>query len=266
MFRYRGHRSVYRNNDQETAVESLTSIEKAVDVLFQLHAAPLPVGVSELGRALGLPKSSAHRLLASLARRGLVQRDERGGYEPGIGLVALGLGALDREPLVCAARPVMQSEAVASGETVFLVGARAGRLFVLDKAEGTRFLRASPQIGSEVPAHATAVGKLFLAFGDEPLARGALERFTDRTPVTQSALARSVARARRDGTATSREEWIPGLSVLAAPITVRGRMRGALALGAPSQRLDPATETALLARVRSAAEHVGARLEGTRHD
>src|SRR2546425_2882209 len=121
-------------------MQALTSVEKAVDVLFHLHAAPMPVGVTQLGRALGLPKSSAHRLLASLMNRGLVQRGERGGYEPGVGLVALGLGAQDREPLVVSARAVLESEASASGETVFLVAARARRLLVLDKVEGTGFL------------------------------------------------------------------------------------------------------------------------------
>jgi IclR family transcriptional regulator, acetate operon repressor len=246
-------------------MQALTSIEKAVDVLFHLHEAPAPVGVTQLGRAVGLPKSSVHRLLASLARRGLVQQDGRGGYEPGVGLVALGLGAQERDPLVMAARPVLEGEAAATGETVFLVAMRARRLVVLDKAEGTGFLRASPQVGSAVPVHATAVGKLFLAFGDASLERAPLERFTDRTAATESELERAVARVRRDGIATSREEWMPGLSVIAAPISVRGRMRGALALGAPAQRLPEATEAALLVRVRAAAECISARLAGVGH-
>jgi DNA-binding IclR family transcriptional regulator len=247
-------------------MQALTSVEKAVDVLFHLHAAPLPVGVTQLGRELGLPKSSAHRLLASLMNRGLVQRGERGGYEPGIGLVALGLGAQDREPLVAAARTVLEREAGATGETVFLVAARAQRLVVLDKAEGNGFLRASPRVGSEVPVHATAVGKLFLAFGDEPFSGEPLERFTEHTPTSAAALEDAVERARSEGSATSREEWISGLSVLAAPISVRGRMRGALALGAPTPRLDAVREAELLARVRAAADHIAARMAGTRHD
>ena len=246
--------------------QTLTSIEKAVDLLYQLHAAPLPVGVTQLGQAVGLPKSSVHRLLAALLKRDLVQRGARGGYEPGVGLVALGLGAQDRDPLVVAARPVLENESAATGETVFLVAMRARRLVVLDKAEGSRVLRASPQIGSTVPVHATAVGKLFLAFGESPLVRMPLERFTDRTPATALDLERAVARAREEGIATSREEWMPGLSVIAAPIVVRDRMRGALALGAPMPRLDPPTETALLARVRDAALKISARLAGTSHD
>ena len=68
-----------------------------------------------------------------LGRRGLVERDASGRYRPGMGLVALGLGALGREPVVAAARPLLEADAAELGETVFLVGARAGRLIVLDK-------------------------------------------------------------------------------------------------------------------------------------
>ncbi len=246
-------------------MDGMTSVEKAVDVLFHLHGEAAPVGVTELGRALGLPKSSAHRLLTSLARRGLVERDERGRYAPGFGLVALGLGAVDRDPLVTAARDILQREAAALGETVFLVAARAGKLVVLDKAEGGGFLRASPHVGSEVPLHATAVGKLFLAFGDAS-APGRLERFTENTPTRRADLDAAVARAQRDGFAHSREEWIAGLSVIAAPVRVRGRMLGALAVGASTPRLEAGDLSAITQSVRDAADRIAAKLEGTPHE
>lgn len=67
-------------------MEAATSIEKALDVLFLLHREAGARGVTQIGRALGLPKSSAHRLLAALSRRGLVERDAAGRYRPGIGL------------------------------------------------------------------------------------------------------------------------------------------------------------------------------------
>jgi DNA-binding IclR family transcriptional regulator len=247
-------------------MDGMTSVEKAVDVLFHLHGEAAPVGVTQLGKALGLPKSSAHRLLTSLSKRGLVQRDERGRYAPGLGLVALGLGAVDRDPLVAAARGVLQSEATALGETVFLVASRGAKLVVLDKAEGGGFLRASPRVGSDVPLHATAVGKLFLAFGDAAPTPGRLERFTEHTPTRRADLERAVDKARRDGTAHSREEWIAGLSVIAAPVLVRGRLLGALALGAPTPRLEARDVDAITHRVHAAADRIASRLEGTRHD
>jgi len=162
-------------------MEALTTVEKAVDVLFHLHSESGARGVTEISRALGVPKSSTHRLLSALSRRALLEKDDRGRYRPGVGLVALGLGALDREPVVAAARAVLEAEAHALEETVFLVTARAGRIIVLDKAEGSGFLRAAPRVGAAVPVHATAVGKLYLAFGAGAIAtpRGTLERFAD---------------------------------------------------------------------------------------
>ena len=245
-------------------MEALTSVEKAIDVLFALHGAPASLGVTALGRALGLPKSSAHRLLATLARRGLVERDEGGRYQPGIGLVALGLGALDREPLVAAARETLEGEAEAIGETVFLVGARGGRLYVLDKAEGTGFLRAAPRVGEAVPVHATAVGKLFLAFAPERIALppGALERFTPHTQTARRALLREVEDVRAQGYAENRDEWIPGMSVVAAPVFARGELRGSVVVAAPSARVDALGREAIARRMRAAAARIGARLEG----
>jgi DNA-binding IclR family transcriptional regulator len=246
------------------ASEPLGSLEKAIEILHHLHAEPGGVGVTAIGRALDMPKSSVHRLLSALSRRSLVERDARGQYRTGIGLVALGLGALEREPVVVAARPVLEAEAAEFGETVFLVAARAGRLLVLDKAEGTGFLRAAPRIGAEVPAHATAVGKLFLAFGDDSVAlpEGEFERFTPQTVTTTEELLGAVGRARQQGFAVNREEWIPGLAVVAAPVRTRGRMRAAVALAASAQRFDELGAALLAQRLVAAGERIAARLAG----
>ena len=80
------------------------TVEKAIDVLFHLHGAESALGLGEIARALGLAKSSCHRLLASLAVRDLVEQDESGRYRPGLALLSLGLGVQRREPVV-AARP-----------------------------------------------------------------------------------------------------------------------------------------------------------------
>ena len=245
--------------------EALSSVEKALDLLQALHDAAGPLGPSALARALGLPKSTAHRLLAPLVRRGLVERDAEGTYRPGFALVSLGLGVLRSDPLVAAARPALEAEARALGETVFVTAARAGRIAVLEKAEGAGFLRAAPQVGATVPVHATAVGKLQLAFDPDSVSLpvGAWPRFTPRTPTSRRALEREVARARKRGWAENREEWMPGLVVLAAPVVAAGRMQATLALAALSVRL-PAAKTERVARkLVAAAAKIGARLEGS---
>jgi DNA-binding IclR family transcriptional regulator len=245
-------------------MESLSSVEKAVDVLFALHAAGASLGVTALGRTLGLPKSSAHRLLAALCRRGLVEQDESGRYRPGVALLALGLGAQEREPLVVAARETLESEAATLGETVFLVGVRGGRLVVLDKAEGTGFLRAAPRVGESVPVHATAAGKLVLAFapGRVALPSGALERFTPQTQGSRRELERELQSVRSRGFAENRDEWIPGLSVIATPVFARAELRGVLAVAAPSARMHELGRDGVAKRMRAASVRVGRRLEG----
>jgi len=246
-------------------VSSLGTVDKAVDVLFHLHGAAEPRGVTAVGRALGLPKSSAHRLLTALGRRGLVERDERGRYRPGIALVALGLGALESEPVVVAARPVLEAAAREVGETFFLVAARFGRPVILATAEGTGFLRAAPQVGSSVPVHATAVGKLFLAFDAEAVdaASPPFERFAPGTHTTQRGLDTEVERVRERGFAENRDEWIPGLSVLAVPVWSGDRMLAALAVAASSQRFEALGTDTLADSALAAGRRVAARLAGT---
>jgi DNA-binding IclR family transcriptional regulator len=120
-------------------------------------------------------------------------------------LLGLALGTLDREPLVAAARPVLERHAQALGETFFLVVARGGTLLVLDKAEGTGLLRVSPRVGSAVPVHASAVGKLYLAHAPELVAlEPKLTRFTARTIVSPRKLARpATPRATASGSTRS---------------------------------------------------------------
>lgn len=240
---------------------SAGTVEKAVDLLFQLHGHAQPLGVSALGRALGMPKSSVHRLLLALSRKGLVERDERGRYRPGLGLVALGAGVLERDPLVASAREVLPHAVEQVGETFFVVAAQAGVLRVLDKAEGAGFLRAAPHIGSAVPVHCTAVGRLHLAHLPEqfPLAAVAGAADTDA-----GVLAARVAQARERGWDSNLDEWQPGLSVIAAPVLVRERLRGAVALAAASPRLQALGGLALAPRVVEVARIVAARLAGGR--
>ena len=181
--------------------------------------------------------------------------------------MALGVGALDREPVVAAARPILEAEAKVLGETVFLVAARAGQIIVLDKSEGEGFLRAAPRIGSTVPIHATAVGKLYLAFGDGSVKASTepLERFSDETITDRAALDDAVARVAERGFAENSDEWILGLSVVAAPVLSTapvGRMLAALAVAAPTPRMRSLGVDAMGRRMVTAAARVAARFEG----
>jgi DNA-binding IclR family transcriptional regulator len=248
-------------------MDGLTSLDKAIDVLEHLHDAGVPRGVTEIANALGVPKSSAHRLLKTLVRRGFAEQETAGRYRVGPALIALGIGSLDREPLAALARPVLECEAAAIGETVFLVAPRGRELVVLDKAEGQGFLRAAPKVGQVVPIAATAVGRLAMAFdplrfppeANPPVA------FTPATQLSQAAIAAAIARARSDGFAFNLGEWIEGLSVVAAPVLGAQEppaFLGAIAVAAPSARLDALGAFAVARRAADAARLISLRHAG----
>lgn len=241
------------------------TVEKALDLLAHLEGQRSPCGVSELGRDLAMPKPSVHRLLASLASRGYVERTDDGRYRLGFRLVGLGLAVLAREPLVEAARPALDAAARAAGETYFLAALRDGAVVVLDKVEGTAMLRAAPRIGESAPLHATAVGKLYLALAPTRVAMpdAPLERFTPRTLTTAASLARACGEVTRRGWAESREEWLPGLSFVAAPVRVGGELLGAVAAAVPSTRFAGTAKQKILKVTLDAARSIGARLEGS---
>jgi len=235
------------------------TVEKALDVLFHLHDAGTALGLSEIGRALDLPKSSCHRLLASLVSREMVERDDVGHYRPGLALLRLGIGAQGREPVVAAARPILEAEAAELGETVFIVGLRSWRLRVLDKVEGPGFLRAAPNIGDVIPNDVTAVGKLYRVFGDP--SAGAIET---PAPLDRDA-SDELDEVERRGYALNRDAWIDGLSVLGVPIWQQAgesasRLVATLALAAASTRFDALGEERIAQRLLRAADRIAARL------
>jgi DNA-binding IclR family transcriptional regulator len=242
----------------------MSTIVKAVDLLFLLGTQPGACGVTTVAQALGLPKTSAHRLLRSLTHRRVVQRDPAGRYRLGTGLAALAVAALGHDPLSGIAHPVMQAHAQELGETFFLVSAQAGDLVVADKVDGRGFLRASPPVGSSVPVHATAVGKVVLAYAPDLVHApvGRLRAYTSRTATTPAALRRSITTTQRAGYAISRDEWVQGLTAVAAPIRAGERLVGAIAAALVSQRLGELGLDPVVQSVLSAAAAINLKLAG----
>ncbi len=238
------------------------TVEKALDLLFHLHDAGGAIGVSALGRALDMPKSSVHRLLSAMVRKGIVERDERARYRPGTGLLALGLGVLDREPVVVCARAVLPGFVEEIGETMFLVGRRARTLIVLDKYEGRGLLRVSPIVGSEVPVDCTAAGALFMAHEPDVFPADTVAAETRGTHAEPTHLRTRAAAALSEGWSANFGLWQPGLAVLAAPVIVREQIRAVVALAASAPRLSELGGEALAPRVVAAARQIAARAAG----
>lgn len=220
------------------------------------------MGVTALARALDLPKSTVHRLLAALVRRGLVSQED-GTYRLGMRLVSLAAAVLGGEPIVEIAEPVLEALSRDLRETCFVVAARYGKLVVLAKAEGPGLLRAAPRVGAEVPVHATAAGRIYLALDPAlvKLPREPFNAFTKHTPTTARALDMHVKRVREAGFDANVDEWVPGLAVVSAPILQAGKLAGVLACAMPTAHYEDGAAL-VTERVRHAASRIGKKLEG----
>lgn len=241
-----------------------TSIEKALDLLITLGQLGGSSGLQALAEHAGVPKSSAHRLLQSLASRGLVSRTSDGDYQLGSALVVLGDLARRGDALLSASEPALRELASKTGQSCFLVLARGGQLEVALVAEGSGFLRAMPTVGGRVPVHASATGRLYLAFDPAQVqlaASAEWERFTKRTLVSKRALAAQVAQAKVRGYDTNIAEWMPDVAVVAAPVRLGDGLAATVALAASLGHFEREGEASLARAVRGAANEIQVQLK-----
>jgi DNA-binding IclR family transcriptional regulator len=252
----------------------IQSIERAVAVLRVLGSAPHPLTLQEVADSLDLAKATVHGILATLRHVGLVDQDRRTGHY----LVAanpdwLGTGGVDPNELRSRAMNWADRLAATTGEAVLIGVPGAGEVEIVHHVfcpDG------SPQqmlYGERVPAHATALGKVLLAFTrwwELRLLRQPqppLERWTRMTITDREALAQHIDDVRRRGYAVQVEELQPERGGIAAPIRGFGGLGvGAIGLIGPSHRLlaDRAPRPALVESVVAAARAVSAQLEAPR--
>jgi len=225
--------------------DSVQSVERAFDLVEALADGD-DLGVTELAERTGLVPSTAHRLLATLAKRGYATRSPTsGGYVLGYKVVELANGLEDSlARLRGVARPHLESVQRETGESANLTILDGDRVVYVDQVEGSRRMRMFTTVGAAVLAHTTASGKAILAHGQpDSLTElysedGELERLTPRTLTTVGALRKDLERIERQGYAVDNEEHEEGVSCVAAPIFDHtGRPCAAISISAPTARI-----------------------------
>jgi DNA-binding IclR family transcriptional regulator len=246
-------------------VSRVQSIERAFAVLAAL--ADGPIGVTELADRVELPKSTAARMLASLAREGAVEQvpgDTR--YRLGGRIVTLAAGVVPTRNLVSLARPTLVELASAVGEAAGLSVADGFAVHYVDQVDTLHQVQIRDWTGTRVPMHAVSSGQVFLAHMNE----AAIERylamprvaFTDRTLTDSAALRDRLRRVQLDGHAWVREEFAEGLNSVAAPIAdALGDVNAAVHVHGPSYRFPaPGAEEQVADAVMAAAARISARM------
>jgi DNA-binding IclR family transcriptional regulator len=248
---------------------AVRSVDRAAALLLALGESHGEAGVTELARRLGLHKSTASRLLATLEKRGLVEQDdETGRYRLGLVVIRLAEKAERTLDLRSIAMPELDRLARATRETTGLGVADGDQFLTVAQADGPNLVAMGDWTGRGVPLHSVAAGKVLLAAMPEreilKLVRRGLDRFTDRTLTQLEPLLEELARIRRRGYATAFGEFDPALNAVAAPVhDARGHVTAAVDVWGPAFRITPRRMPELIQQVRESAAAVSVRLGGT---
>src|SRR3989449_4294152 len=244
---------------------AVRSVERAISILDLLAQGGWRTG-AEVARELRVHRSTALRLLGTLERHALVERDPRTAkYRLGRRLPQLASVVTGELDLRSVARPVCEGLAEATGETVTLDVLEGDEIVPIEQSTGSTAFVSVNWLGRRTPVHCTASGKIILAFAAEPVRQRLLSRpllpLTPRSITDAAELEKQLAAAREGGFARTFEELEVGLDAIAAPVySAGGQVVAALDVSGPAHRLQASGGPDLVGLTRDAAADLSRRL------
>jgi IclR family acetate operon transcriptional repressor len=241
-----------------------SSAERSLRLLALLAAEGRALTLADLGARLALPKGSAHRICTQLLAAGFLARDvDERSFVVGPALRQLAFDTLNHGVVRGLRHEVLSDLVHQVGETCNFTTLDGTRVLYLDRVEAQWPLRLTLEVGSHVPLHSTASGKLLLAQmprkdRDAVIDGLTLSRMTRNTIVEPAALRAECEAVSRQGYACDNEEFIAGLVAVAVPVrNAAGQVRAALAMHAPTARVSLADALAQLDALKAAADRMG---------
>lgn len=219
---------------------SVPPVVRAFKLLRHIAAGDSVVNMSQTARAIGISRTTLIRLIATLEAEQMIEREgTSGGFKLGIGLAGLAGQTLASNDIARAGDPVLQALTDRLSLSSHL-GVRLGRdiLYVARRTPNVHLV-SNVGIGSRLPAHATSIGRIILAYTprDEvrQLFQGVkLKAATSKTATTLTALCAQIDADRATGLAWSDGNYEAGISSVAAPVfDLTGRVAGAVNVTGP---------------------------------
>ena len=248
----------------------LKTVDRALRLLLLFEEVGQEYRVGELAAMLGVDKSIASRLAATLAQRGFLERVPgseafRLGPEVGrLGMLALG----SSHNLIELARGTMERLAEETGETVNLAVLEEDKAINIAQADSPHLVGVGDWTGWKTEPHATANGKVLLAFAESSLENLPLETppkaFTERTITSLKELRSELEHVKSEGWASTLGELEEGFNGVAVPVfDASGRCLAALSVSGPVYRMPPERLPEVARLCRTAAEEISSRLGRT---
>ena len=244
--------------------QGVQSVDRALGIL-EVLARTGEAGITEIAAELGVHKSTAFRLVATLEAHRLVeQTSDRGRYRLGVGILRLAGATAARLDLVQEARPICRQLAADTGETVNVAVLSGNSALYLDQVAGSSALQPHNWVGQHMPLHATSNGKVLLSGLDETSLDAVADTLAPYTPHTITRRARlreELDRVREQGYALAIDELEVGLTAVAAPVhNAHGDLVASISVSGPTFRLTPERLDHVVALVRGAVLEVSHRL------
>jgi DNA-binding IclR family transcriptional regulator len=249
----------------KAATSTVQSVDRAVSILEML-AHDGESGVTKIADELGVHKSTAFRLIATLEQRGLVEQDlERGKYRLGVGILRLAGATTARLDVVQETRPLARALAAETGETVNIAVRSEGAALYLDQIAGTSSLQSHNWVGQRIPLHATANGKVLLSgLTSEQIMTEVGQRLRAYTPTTITSIKKllvDIDAVREAGYAVVADELEMGLTAIAAPLhNAHGDVIASLSVSGPTFRFGEDRVKTAVDQVTDVAAEVSERL------
>ncbi|PWI58766.1 IclR family transcriptional regulator [Sulfoacidibacillus thermotolerans] len=246
---------------------TVKSVEKACLLLDVVSLYPEGIGITELAEQVDMYKSTVHRLLGTLMKRGYIQQDVHSGkYKLGYKLLDLGMKMLSSLDLRKEAAPLLQELAHQTNEVVHLGVLDHGDIVYIDKVESNQTVRMHSRVGKRVPVHAVGLGKAILAaFEDREVEQlihlYGLPAVTPKTITDRHQLMAILAEVREQGYAFDIEENELGICCVASPIYDNNhKVVAACSVSGPNHRMALTRLKELAPIVRQTAKEISLRL------
>ena len=247
--------------------EQVQVIDRVFDILEFMSLSQGQHGPTEIAAAVGLSKSTVHRLLNSMHQRGYVDRNENDGtYSIGIKLVEMVSNHINSLELQTEARPILNTLHANLGLIVHLGILDRHEIVYVEKMDIQPDLRRYAQIGLRVPAQCSSLGKCLLSClsGEElkfALAHCRFEHYTENTITTMEELQKHLREVRRQGWAIDDEEYLVGHRCIAAPVyDYRGETIAAVSASGPKALLTDERIDEIVSQIKEAASNISRQL------
>jgi DNA-binding IclR family transcriptional regulator len=247
-------------------MNQVRSVRRAVRILEAFREGR-SLTVTELARALKLPKSSVYELVSTLAAEGLVKKEDSSRrYRLGLRLVELARAANQDLEVRQVARPLLEKLRDEFNETVQLTVLDGEEILYVDGCESSRPLRTFFQPGDRAPLYCTALGKAILANlppgeKERRLRRRTFKAFTRGTLTDPAALRRELDRTSARGYSVDDMEHEEDVRCVGAPIRDReGRVFASISVSGPAHRLKAGRDPEIARRVMAVAEEISRQL------